>query len=109
MVQAVQNTRPKQSPPSGGDGAYDMQGPGIDISTLMGNIMMPPPPMNTTTPVLERQPPIEDDDDDNISDIVLEEALLEDDDEQEDVKEVSFQEKSQPKKRGRKKKTEINL
>lgn len=109
MVQAVQNTRPRAPAPTpSSSGAYDMQGPGIDISSLMGNIMMPPPPMNTTTPVLERQSVVEDDDD-NISDIVLEEALLEDDDDDGDVKEVNFQDKPAPKKRGRKKKTEINL
>lgn len=108
MVQAVQNTRPKgeAAPAPSSDGAYEMQGPGIDISSLMGNIMMPPPPMNTTTPVLERQPP--EDVEDDISDIVTEEALL-DEQGDDDVKEVTFQEKPAPKKRGRKKKTEINL
>jgi hypothetical protein len=111
MVQAVQNTRPKveeTAPAPSSGGTYEMQGPGIDISSLMGNIMMPPPPMNTTTPVLERQP-VEDVEDD-ISDIVTEEVLLEEQgQEQDDVKEVTFQEKPAPKKRGRKKKTEINL
>mgnify|MGYP001315736198 FL=1 len=111
MVQAVQNTRPKveeTAPAPSSGGTYEMQGPGIDISSLMGNIMMPPPPMNTTTPVLERQP-VEDVEDD-ISDIVTEEVLLEEQgQEQDDVKEVTLQEKPAPKKRGRKKKTEINL
>lgn len=112
MVAAVQNAVPRSQapsapPPTGG--SYEMQGPGIDISSLMGNIMMPPPPpMNSTpVPVREPTPDIEDD----ISDIVTEEFLAEDtaDPEDSDVKEVSVQEKPAPKKRGRKKKTEINL
>lgn len=106
MVSAVQNAVPRaQAPPPSG-GSYEMQGPGIDISSLMGNIMMPPPPpMNSTpVPVREPTPDIEDD----ISDIVTEELITEEP-EDSDVKEVSVQEKPAPKKRGRKKKTEINL
>ena len=114
MVAAVQNAVPRARAPSAaqgsaGDGSYEMRGPGIDISSLMGNIMMPPPPpMNSTqVPVRESTPDIEDD----ISDIVTEEFAgdMEDASEDSDVKEVNVQEKDKPKKRGRKKKTEINL
>ena len=53
MMSAVQNTTRAPSgsadaAPVGGTGQYEMQGPGLDISSLMGGIMMPPPPMNTT-------------------------------------------------------------
>jgi hypothetical protein len=72
MMSAVQNTTrktdgPATEAPVGGTGEYQMQGPGIDISSLMGGIMMPPaPPMNTTAI------PANDgiDDDDDISDII---------------------------------------
>ena len=55
MVSAVQNTVPKSQQATGEptvdeNGRREMQGPGFDISSLMGNIMMPPqPPMNTTS------------------------------------------------------------
>jgi len=87
MMSAVKNTqqssggvredpsqRPMASPTmrGGGDGTSsrrEMQGPGLDISSLMGGIMMPPlPPMNTKAQILEpvQELTIEDD----ISDIV---------------------------------------
>ena len=105
MVQAVQNTKPRSQAPSAADGSYDMQGPGFDISSLMGNIMMPPPPPMNSSPSMMQEPPVDDVEDD-ISDIVVEELL---EDEESDVKEVNVQDKEKPKKRGRKKKTEINL
>jgi hypothetical protein len=73
----------------------------------MGNVMMPPPPpMNTSAPVrVEPEPEAEDDD---VSDIVAED-LEEREGIEDDVKEVDIQEKPAPKRRGRKKKTEINL
>ena len=110
MVSAVQNTKPRERDggPSGAGGAYEMQGPGIDISSLMGNIMMPPPPpVNSSPPVMERPEPVDDVEDD-ISDIVTEDVLQQEE-EDGDVKEVNVQEKEKPKRRGRKKKTEINL
>src|SRR5210317_2469567 len=110
MVSAVQNTKPRSTPdggPSGAGGAYEMQGPGIDISSLMGNIMMPPPPPMNSSPQLVQEETVEDVDDD-ISDIVTED-ILQQQEEESDVKEVNVQEKPAPKKRGRKKKTEINL
>ena len=113
MVSAVQNTKPRGQVetgggPSGAGGAYEMQGPGIDISSLMGNIMMPPPPpVNSSPPVMVQQEPVEDVEDD-ISDIVTED-ILQQEEQDEDIKEVNVQEKPAPKKRGRKKKTEINL
>jgi hypothetical protein len=73
MMSAVQNTTRKTDGPAvdapvGGTGEYQMQGPGFDISSLMGGIMMPPaPPMNTSaiSPTNDM-----DDDDDDISDII---------------------------------------
>jgi hypothetical protein len=48
-----------------------MQGPGLDISSLMGGIMMPPPPpMNTKAQILETVPEIQVEEEDDISDIV---------------------------------------
>ncbi len=108
MVAAVQNAIPKNTaaPPPPSSGSYEMQGPGFDITSLMGNVMMPPPPpMNTSARVKPVQ--VEEEDDDDVSDIVAEDLVERDMDE--DVKEVDVQEKSEPKRRGRKKKTEINL
>ena len=86
MMQAVQNTqrntgsredtsqRPMTSPTmrGGGDGTSsrrEMQGPGLDISSLMGGIMMPPlPPMNTKPDTIQEITAGGDDDD--MSDIV---------------------------------------
>ena len=109
MVDAVKNTTPRgamdapSSEPSGD--RYEMKGPGIDISSLMGNIMMPPaPPMSTSAP--EPIPQVDDDDDDAISDIVDAPEEAED---EEDVKEVKVSGTTKGK-RGRKKKSvEINL
>ena len=72
MMSAVQNTTrktdgPATEAPVGGTGNYEMQGPGIDISSLMGGIMMPPaPPVNTSA----ISPTGGDDEDDDISDII---------------------------------------
>ena len=69
MMSAVQNTVTQQ-PRSPSDGPYEMQGPGIDISSLMGGIMMPPPPpMNTSAVVREETLPVVAEEDD-LSDIV---------------------------------------
>jgi hypothetical protein len=109
MVDAVKNTTPRgaadaPSSESSGD-RYEMKGPGIDISSLMGNIMMPPaPPMSTSAP--QPIPQVDDDDDDAISDIVEAPEEVED---EEDVKEVKVSGATKGK-RGRKKKSvEINL
>ena len=108
MMAAVQNTArapsgPADAAPVGGTGQYEMQGPGIDISSLMGGMMMPPPPMNTSAPKTTFEaPPVEDDDD--VSDIVS----ISGESTGGEVKEVSV-ESSKPKKTRRKKKTEINL
>ena len=108
-VDAVKNTTPRNTEaPAGeqpGEERYEMKGPGVDISSLMGNIMMPPvPPMSTTAP--QPIPNIDpDDDDDAISDIV---DAPEDVEEDSDVKEVKVS--TTKGKRGRKKKSvEINL
>jgi len=109
MVDAVKNTTPRNTEaPVGeqpGEERYEMKGPGVDISSLMGNIMMPPvPPMSTSAP--QPIPNIDpDDDDDAISDIVDAPEEIEDDT---DVKEVKVS--TSKSKRGRKKKSvEINL
>jgi hypothetical protein len=78
MMSAVQNTqvretaqqdptqRPASSSVSGGQ--YEMRGPGLDIGSLMGGIMMPPQmPLNTSQPIIEEE---EEDDVDSVSDIV---------------------------------------
>ena len=107
MMAAVQNTTrspsgPADAAPVGGTGQYEMQGPGIDISSLMGGIMMPPPPpMNTSSTV--RVPVVEEDDDD-MSDIVS----ISGESTGGEVKEVNVD--GSKSMRGRKKKkTEINL
>jgi hypothetical protein len=72
MMSAVQNTVPKseQSSEPSNTGKHEMQGPGFDISSLMGNIMMPPtPPMNTTSIPAQEPVVLDDDEDDDISDI----------------------------------------
>jgi hypothetical protein len=100
MMAAVQNTTRAPEAPVGGTGQYEMQGPGIDISSLMGGIMMPPPPpMNTSTRV-----PVTEEDDDDVSDIVS----ISGESTGGEVKEVNVD--TTKSKRGRKKKkTEINL
>ena len=77
MMNAVKNTQAQQGPREdasarpvvGGNGRREMQGPGLDISSLMGGIMMPPMPINTSRreAVIE---PIVELDDENLSDIV---------------------------------------
>jgi hypothetical protein len=105
MMSAVQNTTrapsgPADAAPVGGTGQYEMQGPGIDISSLMGGIMMPPPPpMNTT-----QQIPVTEEDDDDVSDIVS----ISGESTGGEVKEVNV-DATKPKRGRRKKKTEINL
>ena len=115
MMSAVQNTVSKSQQsesgePSSEGGRREMQGPGFDISSLMGNIMMPPtPPMNTTS-IAPQEPPSVDDDDDDVSDIAEapDTGEVEGEGEDGDVREVKV---TQTKgKRGRKKKSvEINL
>ena len=106
MMAAVQNTTrapggPATDAPVGGTGNYEMQGPGIDISSLMGGIMMPrAPPMNTT--MGRPQESVLDDDD--MSDIMS----ISGDSTGGEVKEVNVT-TSKPKRTRRKKKTEINL
>ena len=110
MMSAVQNTmvNPGQTSATPPGERHEMRGPGLDISSLMGNIMMPPgPPMNTTPMVSAQReyvPEVEEDDDD-ISDIVSEKAA---DDMDDDVKEVKLP-AAKARKGGRKKKVEINL
>ena len=110
MMSAVQNTTrqtdgPATDAPVGGTGEYQMQGPGIDISSLMGGIMMPPaPPMNTTaiSSATEKKP---DDDEEDISDIIS----ISGDSTGGEVKEVNVTATKTKRTRGRKAKKEINL
>lgn len=108
MMSAVQNTTrqtdgPATEAPVGGTGDYQMQGPGIDISSLMGGIMMPPaPPMNTTA-ISATDKQVEDDDD--ISDIIS----ISGDSTGGEVKEVNVVATKTRRTRGRKAKKEINL
>jgi|TARA_B100000497_G_C7610616_1_gene366709 hypothetical protein len=109
MMAAVQNTTrapggPATEAPVGGSGQYEMQGPGLDISSLMGGISMPPPPpMNTSMGQAPSAPqPVEEDDD--LSDIMS----ISGDSTGGEVKEVNVG-ASKPKRTRRKKKTEINL
>ena len=109
MMSAVQNTTrapggPSVDAPVGGTGQYEMQGPGMDISNLMGNIMMPPPPpMNTTMGQSNSVDPIMEEEDD-LSDIIS----VSGDSTGGEVKEVNVG-GAKPKRTRRKKKTEINL
>jgi hypothetical protein len=70
MMSAVQNTQRRPEPedptarPTTASGRREMSGPGLDISSLMGGIMMPPlPPMNTKPMIIEE-------DTESLSDIV---------------------------------------
>jgi hypothetical protein len=109
MMSAVQNTTRAPSgsadaAPVGGTGQYEMQGPGIDISSLMGGVMMPPPPpMNTSMPSNNSASALDQDDDD-VSDIVS----ISGESTGGEIKEVAVG-GSKAKRTRRKKKTEINL
>lgn len=106
MMAAVQNTATQgpQSTQNSGNGSYEMKGPGMDISSLMGGIMMPPPPpMNTKPMESVREIPSMEDDDDNVSDIVS----ISGESTGGQVKEVNVT--GNPSKKTRRKKTEINL
>ena len=107
MMAAVQNTtrnpsEPATDAPVGGTGNYEMQGPGVDISSLMGGIMMPPPPPMNTTMGGGAQESVVDDDD--MSDIMS----ISGDSTGGEVRQVNVN-SSKPKRTRRKKKTEINL
>ena len=111
MMAAVQNTTrapggsAADAPVGGTNGQYEMQGPGVDISSLMGGIMMPPPPpMNTSLGQNTSAGPPPDDEDDDLSDIIS----ISGDSTGGEVKEVNVG-ASKPKRTRRKKKTEINL
>ena len=107
MMSAVQNTTrttdgPAVDAPVGGTGQYEMKGPGLDISSLMGGISMPPPPpMNTN---LGMAGTIQEEDDDDVSDIIS----VSGDSTGGEVRQVNVN-SSKPKRTRRKKKTEINL
>ena len=110
MMNAAKNTVPRGAVPApssseGGSDQYEMSGPGIDLSQLMGTISMPqPPPVSSTA--FSR--PIEvDDQADDVSDIVSEhEGNTGEDEEQ--VKEVAIPD-AKPKRGRKSKKNEINL
>ena len=114
MMSAVQNTqmapnsqpkdptnRPTSVDPSG---RREMNGPGMDISQLMGGIMMPPPPPMNSTSIVDELPTVsEGSEDDDLSDIVS----VNGESVNGEVREVKI---SKGRKRGGKsKKNEINL
>ncbi len=106
MMSAVQNTarQPSGPPPEPvidpNTGRREMNGPGFDISSLMGGITMPPPPpMNTSLPPVQE---IQEDDD--LSDIVS----VSGESTGGEVKEVNLK-GGKGKGRGRKKKNEVTI
>jgi hypothetical protein len=107
MMAAVQNTTrapegPADDAPVGGTGQYEMKGPGLDISSLMGGISMPPPPpMNTT---MATQGAVSVDESEDVSDIIS----ISGDSTGGEVRQVNV-DASKPKRTRRKKKNEINL
>ena len=111
MMDAVQNTarnpgdEPTTEPPIGGTGNYEMKGPGMDISSLMGGISMPPPPPKNTTlnMKMSRPPPIEEDDE--LSDIMS----ISGESTGGEIKEVNVASSKPKKRRKTRKKNEINL
>ena len=111
MMSAVQNTAPRTpdepfaEPPVGGTGNYEMQGPGIDIASLMGGISMPPPmPMNSNLNAGgSRPPPI--DEEDELSDIMS----ISGESTGGEIKEVNVEGGKPKKRRKTTKKNEINL
>ena len=113
MMQAVQSTADNQqaattAPQTSSDGSYEMQGPGLDISSLMGNVMMPPPPPMNTSALSKIQEEINTTipADDDVSDIVS----VSGESTGGEIKEVTVSAGEKKKGgRGRKKKTEINL
>ena len=115
MMSAVQNTVPKSQQQTtetvDANGRREMQGPGLDISSLMGNIMMPPQPSMSTTSI----PPIMENDDieDDVSDIAeadVENSKNEKDDGDGEVREVKVTQTKSKRGGGKKKKSvEINL
>ena len=121
MMQAAQNMGKAQTavPPATqspdvdvddapSSGQYEMQGPGIDLGSLMSGMVGPPLPVNTTpevpketTTTTTKIPVVEDD----ISDIVS----ISGESTGGEVKEVSISAPATKKRTRRKKKTEINL
>lgn len=113
MMTAVQNTAPRtqgnvedptQRPTTSADGGrYEMKGPGLDISQLMGGIMMPPPPaMNTTLETVEEGLA---DDNESMSDIVS----ISGESTGGETKDVSLNPSGKRRGRGRPKKNEVSI
>ena len=116
MMSAVQNTVPK-SQQQGEDkvdanGRREMQGPGLDISSLMGNIMMPPQPSMSTTHLNKPDDDMVDFEDD-ISDIAeppADDSKGTKGDDESEVREVKVTQTKSKRGGGKKKKSvEINL
>ena len=116
MMSAVQNTVPK-SQQQGEDkvdanGRREMQGPGLDISSLMGNIMMPPQPSMSTTHLNKPDDDMVDLEDD-ISDIAeppADDSKETKGDDENEVREVKVTQTKSKRGGGKKKKSvEINL
>jgi hypothetical protein len=113
MVDAVKNSRPGGSgvppppaPPMDTGGRREMQGPGLDLSSLMGGFGMgPPPPMTSRPEPVEVKDVPRDDDNASISDIVSTTST--------EIREVNTGDGSSKKRRGRppgsKNKKELSL
>jgi len=111
MMSAVQSTmgagNPNRAPPTDNPGGRrEMQGPGLDLGAMMGQLggfQVPPPPVNTFNGDIDQGPAVDYDAAEDISDIV---SVISEG----DVKDLQL--KPAPKRRGRKKKTdktEINI
>ena len=113
MMSAVKNTvprgqaaaQPQQQQSAATGEEYEMAGPGIDLSQLMGTISMPPPPPVSSTAISRPEPVPQEDDD--VSDIVSDHGE-EETQEEEQVKEVAIP-ATKPKRGRKSKKNEINL
>lgn len=114
MVDAVKNSRPgggsgvppPPAPPADTGGRREMQGPGLDLSSLMGGFGMgPPPPMTTRPEPVEVQEGGDNDDAQSVSDIVSTTST--------EVREVNMEGGAAKKRRGRppgsKNKKELSL
>ena len=114
MMDAVKNTASAQSgatpatTTTDSTGRREMQGPGIDLASLMGGISMPPPmPVSSTNIVQEAVPmptneQVFEDEDDDMSDIVS----VAGESTGGEVKEVSIK---KGRKKGRSKKNEVSI
>ena len=108
IMEAVQNARPPMQEHSDDRGRREMQGPPVDIASMLGGISFPPiatPPVSTRGigQITEKTPVIQEEDDEtgSVSDIVSVSGKSN----EEDVRDVQIKAKT----KRRNKKNEINL